>query len=198
MPFENLRFVDYDGDGTTDIVAKRRGNRLSVTAPDPQAWGELRRSGAPITELRFANLSVNPTDPDIVAVDNVRDVLRIAHGQIHVSRDGLAPWAPLDLGYAGGDQIYVGDLDGSRHDDIVKYQLTTRRWFVAWMGQKPWKPLDALGASDGVIGADRRLTQIGRFNGTRASELLFIDGDRLGHLYAHPANRVAPHSLYQY
>ena len=208
MPWSELRFVDMDGDGVTDIFMRRADGTWSVRVPNAIDWRDINISSMPISMLRFARLSPEPANPRNHQRDKVMDVIRVRDGSLAYSRDGVDTWQPLNLSYGSFDVLLFGDLDGNGQDDILRFVPPTDavplKWFVSWGGAPVWSPLTALNAplsvvTRGLDSSPRKRTYFGAFDEQPGFDLLFVDNDRYGNLYPHPVSAIQNrYSLSQY
>ncbi len=105
MPFDQLRFVDFNGDHTTDIFWRLPSGEWRVTAPGGvQNWRVLGGSSFPLSALRFGDFDGDKI-PDIVAVEN---------GHWSYSRNGTEICADLNKDIStplDSPGLFVGDID---------------------------------------------------------------------------------------
>ncbi len=213
MPFKELRFVDFDRDGRTDVFWRERSGQwrwFSVgsigNSNEPRVQhDELASSGAPLETLRFANLAPQPGNPRDHRRDTKLDVLRFASGQIHVSRDGIDPWTPLgSLRFEAHHSFLVADVNDDGQDDIVRFSAQPNNpddpayfvatWEVSWSGASDWVSLKQ-------FAIDRRgfsAVHAGRFDGRAGADLLVIEPTRIGRVYTHQNGAVARLNIYPY
>lgn len=208
MPFDQLRFIDYDTDGTTDIFWRTDEGQWRIAKPTAQGWRDLASSGFPLTALRFGDFDN----------DNTLDVLSMAGGHWSYSPDAVGEWRALDASMTTPIALLIiGDVDGNGGDDIVRFVRDSSppqqirysgKWQVAWGGRGGWKdpkpvnlaPWGTQTRSDAPV----RLPEVplllfgGHFDDAPGYDLLHVDYNRLGRLYSAKNDTVELYSLYPY
>jgi cytochrome c peroxidase len=112
------KYVDFDGDGRTDI---------SVFRPDNGTWYELRSSDNSFAVQQFG-LSTDKIAPGDYDGDGRTDIAVYRNGLWYLSRsrDGLAV---VQFGLPG-DIVQAGDFDGDGKDDLAVYRPSEGTWYM--------------------------------------------------------------------
>ncbi|CAN5554526.1 hypothetical protein BH10ACI3_BH10ACI3_00470 [soil metagenome] len=112
------KFVDFDGDGKTDI---------SVFRPEDNSWYVLRSSdnSLSVQQFGFSTDKLAPADYD---GDGKTDVAVYRDGVWYIaeSRDGIIV---LQFGLAG-DIVQGGDFDGDGKDDLAVFRPSNGTWYI--------------------------------------------------------------------
>jgi hypothetical protein len=194
IPFPQLRFADFDGDGITDIFRCAPDGSWSVISPGIYDWRNLQSSSFPLSEVRFGDFDG----------DHITDVLSRNGGHWSISRNGTGSWQTLNYHLNTAlDSLLIGDISGDGIDDIIRFNPSSAisgAWEVSWGGRTDWVPLKQVTSSAPVVGLEtpRTLLFIGRFDSPRRADLLFVDWTRLGQLYSTANNELVRQNLYPY
>jgi hypothetical protein len=206
-PFDQMRFFDYDKDGVTDIFRRASDGGWQVAAANGQNSRRLNSSGFPITALLFANLAPDPGNSRDHRKDAVVDILRAVNGQIHVSRDGVDTWKPLNLSYGSCDRLFIADINADGQDDIVRFAPSAAcnqpygKWEASWSGATQWTALKTFDPPPGGARVNAALLLrpfAGHFDENPGADLLMIDPSRNGSLYSDASKNFNKYSIYPY
>lgn len=136
LAFSDLRFGDFDGDGTTDVffALPISGSAYLQWKMVPGGAGttqQLASSVYPLSELRFADL-----DRDQVAPNHQKtDVLHIRpNGQWEISSGGTGAWTVIYTPTSTSpkptiDEIAFGDFDGDKKTEAFYADGSQWRYF---------------------------------------------------------------------
>jgi RHS repeat-associated protein len=138
---EDVRLVDLNGDGVTDVV--RADNRLEFYFNDPhEGWGETRRvERRPLAEFP----DVHFTDPRVhladMCGDGLADIVMVHDGNVEYWPNlGHGNWGArvhmqnsprLPFGYSPR-QILIGDVDGDGVADLI---FVDHDKIILWINQ---------------------------------------------------------------
>jgi hypothetical protein len=193
VPFEQLRFGDFNGDGRMDVFMSSNGQWF-FAAPGIHGWQPLEFSGIPVQQLRFGNFND----------DRITDVFSLANGQWSVSLGGRTKWQHLNARLSTDlKNLVIIDVDGNGRDDILINDWRGH-WKVSWDGRSEWKTLFEVN--------DLRFYEVnklqlnprtfwGRFNAQSGADGLILDNERRGHLVSGTRGvlgALVPYSLFPY
>ena len=195
MPFNQLRFADFNGDGRTDIFHRAPDGQWRVISPGVHAWKTLQNSSQPLSALRFGDFTG----------DGKADVLSRAGGHWSISVGGTAAWTKLNTLSENLDLVQLADVDGNGTDDIVRFKTLSAKkgeWLVSWSGRTPWRSLRTV-VFPGPPTAPRKPLVfpklfVGQFDGLPGDDLLFVDYERVGQIYSHRRKTLLIHNQYPY
>ncbi|CAN5554604.1 hypothetical protein BH10ACI3_BH10ACI3_00490 [soil metagenome] len=130
------KFVDFDGDGRTDI---------SVFRPDDNSWYVLRSSSNSLSVQQFGS-STDTLAPADYDGDGKTDIAVYRDGvwYLNESRDGIVV---LQFGLPG-DIVQGGDFDGDGKDDLAVFRPSNGTWYMQ-------KSRDGFGADQFGIATDK-------------------------------------------
>lgn len=193
VPFDQIRFADFDGDRITDVFRRAPSGQWSVLSPGRGGWRDLQSSGFPLTRLRLGDFDG----------DGRTDVLGPSGGHWSVSWGGSSAWQPLNRRMSKIDgTMHVADVDGNGRDDIVRWKaatLHTGTLSVASAGRGQWRTLAKVRWPKAGLNrpAPTAVPHLGRFDAARGQEVLLVDEQRAGRLYGRQATG-ARHNLFDY
>ncbi len=198
VPFSELGFADFNGDGIQDIFRRAPDGQWSAISPGIYDWTLLERSSFPLSDLRFGHFND----------DRIADVIAVQGGRWSVSFGGRTKWQPLNPKLADKLQpLLIGDVDGDRIDDIVRYRASgdglTGTWEISARGADPWKPLASLSWRDTYQARQIRPARFvvsfaGRFDLWDGADVLALDYDRRGHLHNNGVPGFFPYNLHAF
>lgn len=198
VPFSQLAFADFNGDGIQDVLRRAPDGQWWAISPGIYDWTALQSSSFPLSQLRFGHFDD----------DRIADVVAVQGGRWSVSFGGRTAWQRLNPTLSDKLQpLLIGDVDGDRIDDIVRYEASadglTGNWSVSRGGAGPWEPLASLGWQDTYQARQIKPARFvvsftGRFDLWNGGDVLALDYDRRGHIHSNRAPGFFPHSLHAF
>ncbi len=206
VPFSELRFGDFNGDGVMDIFRRAPDGQWWIISPGHYGWTPIQSSSFPLSELRFGDFNG----------DHITDVIALVNGRWSVSWGGRTGWQPLNSLKDSLQSVLIADIDHDGKDDILRYRVLFPGllsnspgrsvpgrgvWEVSWGGQSGWKTLQELEFAptpDHPRPATNVFGLVGRFRSGLGADLVSVDPDRIGHVYDIGSKQFLPHSLYAY
>ncbi len=195
MPFNQLRFADFNGDKRTDVFHRATDGQWRVISPGVHPWRTLASSSFALADLRFGDFTG----------DGKADVLSRAGGHWSISVSGDRIWAKINTLSDKFDSLLIADVNNDGKADIARFKTISSkrgRWQVSWGGRTPWRDLKAF---DFTGAPPAPLTPLvtprffaGRFDGLGGRDLLHVDYARVGRVYSSPHGTVLTHNLYPY
>jgi hypothetical protein len=185
MPFAELRFADFNGDGRTDVFRRTPQGQWFAISPGVYDWTPLASSNYGLSDLRFGDFNG----------DKVTDVLSPANGQWSISWSGTSAWQRLNAKLSSNmASLVIANIDGVGGDDIVRCvptNLYTARCDVSWDGTTPWSTLATVEGPVRIFG--------GRFDVWANSDLLVIhEPSRTSRIFSLNHSNFTPHGRYAY
>jgi hypothetical protein len=181
LPMEELRAGDFNGDGITDIFRAAPDGRWWAISPGHYDWTVLYASAIPLRELGFGDFDG----------DGITDVLSTSGNVWSVSWSARSGWQKLNDKLSGDlGELLIGDVDGLRGDDIVRYvaeSAVTGRWEISSGGRSSWHTLGTVSYPDQsplTIPAKRMRSFIGKFDVWPGADILALEYTRYSRLYS--------------
>ena len=193
VPFEELRFGDFNGDGRTDVFRRDPDGQWSVVSPGVHDWRNLRSSQFPLDELRFGDFDG----------DGVTDVLSLNGGHWSYAPGGDQPWRPLNPDVSTKlKSLVIADVNANGTDDVIRF-IPRDAWSgklqVSWDGRSGWETLEKVTSNLFPLPPPVPiLVFAGKFDDSTGADILLVDENRLGLRFSTTNNALVPHSLYAY
>ena len=194
VPFEELRFGDFDGDKVTDIFRRLPNGEWWAISPGRWGWTLLGSSSLPLAELRFGDFDGN----------GVTDVMRRNGSTWQVSFGGRTQWQPWSSNGDELEKLVIGNVDGIAGDDVLRYVIdsgTSGHWDISSGGRGSWRRFAAAmwpTMPDDGTPAYRTRSFIGRFDSATRPSLLSVDATRFGKRFDVGSNAFVAHSLFAF
>lgn len=212
LPFSQIRFHDFNGDGRTDIFHRDTDGQWRIISPGVVGalgvydWTPIASSGIALSELRFGHFNN----------DRITDVIAVQGGKWSVSWGGNSSWSQLNrVRNESLQKLLIADINNNGIDDIMRYRWLRNQspipggvpggdmgiWEVTWDGRGTnWIRLNTYTAPTYQMAPTSVPAFVGRFDGVRnASRLLTIpNSDRMGMVYDPTSGQFKGHSLYAY
>ncbi|MEO8700938.1 MAG: right-handed parallel beta-helix repeat-containing protein [Kofleriaceae bacterium] len=197
-PMSQLRFVQLDVDGYTDVFQRVPGGQwYGYTRFDVATPILLQSSGSPIEDLRFGDFDN----------DRITDVLAIAGGVWSWSKNARDIWHPWNSRYSSlGDVVAIANVDGQPGDDVIRLtnvSLGGGRLEISSAGSGAWTTLTDMSwyHDVDVSGQPRVYGPVlfaGRFNSplVGTASLLKLDSYQRFTTQLSAGTPFLPHSLY--
>jgi hypothetical protein len=166
----DVRFADFDGDGTTDAFAIGTDGSWLISRSASTPWEPLRGVdplSVPLEKLRFADFNGDGS-ADAFYVD--------PSGKWRQSHGATGAWQVLNAnsGIAGFDvtDLLFGEFDGLPGADVFRSDASTGTWYYSAAGQSTWISL-------GLAAIDKKFAtnelRVGDFDGNGYSDIFRSD-----------------------
>jgi hypothetical protein len=197
VPFRELAFGDFNGDGTRDIFRRAPDGQWWAISPGIHPWAALGSSSKPLDEFRFGDFDA----------DGYTDVVTISRGRWAVSWAARSEWDELNPTLSSSlAGVFIGDVDGLKGDDIVRHvhsNPVNPVWEVSSGGAKPWVPLTAIVypntcAMQALRPARWARTFVGRFDMWQGADLLVVEWTRGSRIFSKGHSTMDRYGLYAY
>ncbi len=145
VPFEDLRFGDFNGDGKTDVFTATwtgKTYQWKYLSGGNGTWINIANAGNPLDQLRFGDFNG----------DGKTDVFTIAWTgrtyQWQYSAGGASNWKKIANAGNPLDQLRFGDFNGDGKTDVFTRAPSgsTFRWQYSAGGASNWKKMAESGA----------------------------------------------------
>ena len=195
MPFNQLRFADFNGDKRTDVFHRAPDGQWRVISPGVHPWRDLASSSFALADLRFGDFTG----------DGKADVLSRAGGHWSISVSGKSSWTKINSLSDSFNSLHIADVNNDGKADIVRFKTLSSkrgRWQASWGGRTPWKDLKIVEFTGAPSAPLTPLVTpryfVGRFDGFPGGDLMHVDYVRVGRVFSWPRNTVLKHNLHPY
>lgn len=191
---EEFRFADFNNDKKTDIFQRLPSGQWRVISPGVHGWRSLNTSGLPMSALRVGDFNG----------DGTADVLGHTGGTWSVSWGGITPWNSLNPSVTDSlENLLIGNVDGVPGDDVIRAvatSATTIRWDISSGGATPWQTLTTLTSEEPATSLPVVSARhfVGKFDEFPNSDLLVIEGNRLGRLFSHAHSNMLRYGMWHH
>ena len=158
IPYGNLAFGDFDGDGRTDVF-RASGGRWYVSYAGTSAWTQINSSNYGFHQLRYGDFDG----------DGRTDVFLTSGGRWYVSYGGTGRWQWVQSSGYPLERLRFADFDGDGRTDV--FVSSGGRWYVSDGARGSWRSINVSGVGVDDLGfAD--------FNGDGRTDVIRATGSR--------------------
>lgn len=186
MPFDQLRFADFNGDRRTDIFWRSGTGQWYYTSPQSQVWIPLQSSSLALSSFKFGDFTG----------DGRADVLAVTSNAWHISISGLGVWTKINSLKTPLADLLVGDFDANGIDDLMQVKVQDNdivSWSLSRDGRTPWQAIGSYQFGRPLSQGRPYVSFLGRFNVGRGHDLLILDRHRSGNLVVNGATAIQPY-----